>query len=141
MIKKSLFKGLTVSLLLVFIYFALVGFVSSWQFAKNQFFQFWYFILMLALGFGVQVGLYSYLRSIVKSVSLGVVATTGVTSTVAMTSCCVHYLVNLLPILGTVGIVTIISQYQVKLFWVGLAFNFMGILYILNKVIRYTRKI
>ena len=122
-------------------YITVVSLVSGWIFAQEQFRQFWYFVVTLAIGFGVQVGLYSYLKSIVKGVTPSVVATSGVTSTVAMVSCCAHYLVNILPILGAVGIITVISQYQIQLFWVGLAFNFAGISYMANKVVKATRHI
>ena len=48
---------------------------------------------------------------------------------------------ELLPILGAVGIITVISQYQVQLFWVGLAFNFARIVYMANKVYKFSRHI
>jgi len=47
--------------------------------------------------------------------------------------------VNLLPILGAVGIITVISQYQVQLFWIGLVFNFAGIAYMANKIVRFDK--
>jgi len=137
----SVLKGIGATLVLIAIYFMIVSLVSGWAFAKDQFRQFWYFVTTLALGFGIQVVLYSYLRSMIKDVSPRVVATTGATSTVAMISCCAHYLVNLLPILGAVGIITIISQYQVQLFWVGLVFNFAGVIYMANKVYRFSKGI
>lgn len=132
---SALLKGTLASLVLLVVYFTIVSLVSGWSFAQDQFQQFWYFVVTLAIGFGIQVGLYSYLKNSIKNaVSPRVIATTGATSTAAMISCCAHYLVNLLPILGAVGIITVISQYQVQLFWVGLAFNFAGIAYMANKV-------
>lgn len=133
--KKSITKGVLATLILLSVYFTIVSLVSGLDFMLEQFVQYWYFVVTLAVGFGIQIGLYSYLKSSIKgTVSPGVVATTGATSTVAMISCCTHYLVNILPILGAVGIITVISQYQVQLFWVGLAFNFAGIAYMTNKV-------
>ena len=135
-------KGLLATLILLAFYFTIVVLVSGWSFAQDQFRQFWYYVVTLAIGFGVQVGLYSYLKSSIKSaVSPKVVATTGATSTAAMISCCAHYLVNVLPILGAVGIITVISQYQVQLFWVGLAFNFAGIAYMANKVYKFSKRV
>ena len=137
----STLKGITAAALLLVVYFLIVSLVSGWTFAQAQFRQFWYFVTALALGFGTQVGLYSYLRSMIKDVSPRIVATSGATSTAAMISCCTHYLVNILPILGTVGIITVISSYQVQLFWIGLAFNFAGIVYMANKVDRFSKDI
>ncbi|KKR72290.1 MAG: hypothetical protein UU81_C0044G0017 [Microgenomates group bacterium GW2011_GWC1_41_8] len=139
---SAIVKGTLASLGLLIVYFTIISLVSGWSFAQDQFRQFWYYVVTLAIGFGVQVGLYSYLKSSIKSaVSPKVVATTGATSTAAMISCCAHYLVNVLPILGAVGIITVISQYQVQLFWVGLAFNFAGIAYMANKIYKFSKQI
>lgn len=135
----SALKGITAAVLLIVVYFVIVSLVSGWTFAQAQFRQFWYFVTALALGFGIQVGLYSYLRSMIKGLSPRVIVTSGATSTATMISCCAHYLVNILPILGTVGIITIISQYQVQFFWVGIVSNFAGIVYMGNKVYKFAQ--
>ena len=139
-IQGSILKGLLgISVLLVF-YFAIVTLISGWDFAQNQFLRFWYFILALAFGFGIQISLYTYLKNSIhsKNKSARVLVASGTTSGAAMISCCAHYLVNVLPVLGAVGIITVISQYQVQLFWVGLVFNFAGIVYMANKVSKVT---
>jgi len=69
-----------------------------------------------------------------------VVAVSGTTSTAAMVSCCAHYLANILPIVGVTGFLTIVAQYQIELFWVGLAFNAAGILYIVPKIVNATKE-
>lgn len=139
----SVRSGFIASAILLAIYIVTVSLVSGWEFMLDQFEQFWYFVVTLATGFGIQVGLYSYLKNSIRhqNTSGRVLAVSGTTSTAAMISCCAHYLVNLLPILGTVGIITVISQYQVQLFWVGLAFNFIGIIYMLNRVIKFSKGI
>jgi Cu+-exporting ATPase len=114
----------------------LLTLVSGWQFTLEQFAQYWHYIVALALGFGVQVGLFVYLRWLVHgSPAHGrVVAVSGTASTAAMVSCCTHYLANLLPIVGAAGLVTLATQYQVQLFWLGIIINFAGIAYIGRKV-------
>ncbi|MDP3947440.1 MAG: hypothetical protein Q8Q41_01970 [bacterium] len=116
--------------------------VSGWGFAWDQFSLFWYFIVSLAVGFGIQIGLYIYLRNIIQDGQLGgkVLGVTGTTSTAAMISCCTHYLVNLLPVLGAVGAVTFAVQYQIQLFWVGLLFNLGGIIFMANRVIKFSAR-
>ncbi|MDD2719714.1 MAG: hypothetical protein PHH47_00210 [Gallionella sp.] len=128
--------------LLLAIYFAVVSLISGVDFTLEQFTKFWYFFVSLALGFGIQVGLYTYLKQLVgqHGASGKVVAVSGTTSTAAMVSCCAHYLVNILPVLGITGFLTIVAEYQIELFWVGLAFNVAGILYIIPKVINVTRE-
>lgn len=127
------------SSLLLGVYFATLTLVSGWNFAQNQFSEFWYFIVSLAVGFGIQIGLYAYLRNLIKGMrgESKVLSVTGTTSTAAMISCCTHYLANLLPIVGAVGIVAFVAQYQVELFWVGLLFNLGGIIYMTSKVIQF----
>ena len=141
-IKISIRNGFLATLALLVIYVTIVSFVSGWDFAQMQFSKFWYFIITLAVGFGTQVGLYTYLKNAIKqNASPRVLAVSGTTSTAAMISCCAHYLVNLLPILGAVSFITVISEYQVQLFWVGLAFNFAGIAYMANRIYKFSKGI
>jgi P-type Cu+ transporter len=122
--------------LLLAVYFAAVSLISGWSFALSQFSEFWYYIVPLAVGFGVQVALYVKLREVVlRGGGTGsVVAASGTTSTAAMISCCAHYLVNVAPIIGATGLVAFAAQYQVEFFWVGLAFNAAGIAYIASRL-------
>lgn len=122
--------------LLLAVYFAALTLVSGWKFTVDQFSEFWFYILPLAGGFGLQVALYLRLREILHASAdtRAVMAASGTTSTAAMVSCCAHYLVNVAPVLGATGLVTFATQYQVEFFWVGLAFNAAGIAYIGNKV-------
>ena len=122
-------------------YFLILSLVSDWAFAVDQFATFRFYIISLAIGFGIQIGLYTYLRSAIQShCSSGkVVAVSGTTSTVAMISCCAHYLANILPVIGATGLISLVGQYQVELFWLGLASNAAGILYIASKVVRFSK--
>jgi Cu+-exporting ATPase len=127
--------------LLLAAYFGLLTVVSGWSFTLDQFQQFWFYLVLLAGGFGLQVALYTRLRQLLlhREGSRAVMATTGTTSTAAMISCCAHYLVNMAPVLGATGLVTFATQYQVEFFWVGLAFNAAGIAYIGNKLWNATK--
>jgi Cu+-exporting ATPase len=122
--------------LLLAVYFGAVSLVSGWRFTLDQFSEFWYYIVPLAAGFGIQVALFVKLRDVVRrGMGTGsVVAASGTTSTAAMISCCAHYLANVAPVLGATGLVTFAAQYQVEFFWVGLAFNAAGIAYVGSKL-------
>lgn len=139
---REALAGLAASLVMLAVYFGLLTLVSGWQFTLEQFATFWPFTVALAVGFGIQIALYLHLRRIVSgSPAHGkVVAASGATSTVNMVSCCTHYLVNLLPIVGAAGLVTLVTQYQVEFFWIGLAFNAAGIAYIGVKVAAATKE-
>lgn len=128
--------GFLGAVLLLVVYFSVITLVSGWSFAWGQFTSSWYFIVALALGFGIQVGLYVFLREKIKNntASKRMVAMTGSTSTIAMISCCSHYLVNILPIIGISGFAGLIGQYQTEFFWVAIGLNIAGILFIGNRV-------
>lgn len=135
---KPLLFGTVAFIAMLAVYFAVVGLISGLDFTLAQFARFWPFLIPLALGFGIQIGLYTYLRALIgrADTSGRVVAVSGTTSTAAMVSCCAHYLANVLPMLGVAGFLTLVAQYQIELFWVGLLFNLAGILYISPKVIK-----
>lgn len=130
-------------LILLVIYFGILTLISGWDYTFGQFLIFWYFIVSLAMGFGIQIGLYSYLKNAIhhQQGSGKILAVSGSTSTAAMISCCSHYLLNLLPIIGISGLITLVAQYQIEIFWLGLVFNLAGIGYMVNRVIKFHQKI
>lgn len=140
-ISKATAMGVLATAGLLGFYFLILSLVSDWAFTVEQFSTYRYYIVSLAAGFGIQIGLFTYLRSAIQNhCSSGkVVAVSGTTSTAAMISCCAHYLVNILPVIGATGLVTFVGQYQVQLFWVGLASNAAGILYIASKMVQFSR--
>lgn len=120
-------------------YFGVTTLVSGWKFTQGQFADYGWFIVDLALGFAIQVGLYIYLRALAHKASAKMVAATGTTSATAMVACCAHYLVNVLPFLGVSAIATFVTQYQVELFWLGIVFNILGIVYMGYKIISFKK--
>jgi Cu+-exporting ATPase len=133
--------GVLGSALILALYFVILTLVSGWQFTIEQFVEWRPFVLALAIGFGVQIALFVYLRSASHAVGAGkVVTTTGAASAVAMVSCCTHYLVNLLPALGATGLVGFVGQYQAELFWFGIASNLAGVAYLGSRVLASDRR-
>jgi Cu+-exporting ATPase len=126
---------------LLALYFGVLALVSGWSFTLTQFAEFWYYIVPLAAGFGVQVALFLKLREVVSRAKEAgaVIAASGTTSTAAMISCCAHYLANVAPVLGATGLVAFAAQFQVELFWVGLAFNAAGIGYVGTKLYKASK--
>jgi len=93
------------------------------------------------VGFGAQIGLYTRLRSVARHGDRpgAVVAVSGGTSAAAMVSCCTHYLANVIPMLGATGALALVAQYQSELFWLGLAFNAAGVVYVGRKLVEASR--
>ena len=114
------------------LYVGVLTVLSGWDFTISQFKEFWPFVVALASGFGIQVGLFLRLRQLtaIHHNTNHIVAASGTTSTMAMLACCTHYLANVVPVLGAVGLVSIVTQYQVHLLWIGLIFNAAGLAYI-----------
>ena len=130
--------GVLALALLLGIYLGVLTLLSGWSFALSQFSEFWPYILALAIGFGLQVALYLHLRQLSlhhhDSHCVAAASASGTTSAVAMLACCTHYLANLLPVLGAVGLVSLAADYQIELFWIGLLFNAAGLAYIARRV-------
>jgi P-type Cu+ transporter len=133
--------GVTAFGALLALYFGVLTLVSGWSFTVAQFSEFWYFVVPLAAGFGLQVALFLKLREVVSRAKEAgaVIAASGTTSTAAMISCCAHYLANAAPVLGATGLVAFAAQFQVELFWVGLAFNVAGIAYVGTKLYKASK--
>jgi P-type Cu+ transporter len=131
---KSIIGGIVALIGLLGIYFGTLTLAFGWGATLSQFVEFWPYIIALAIGFGAQVGLYLRLKQVSQRHHQGhcvaAASASGTTSAIAMLACCTHYLTNVLPMLGAVGAVTLVAQYQVELFWVGLAFNAAGLTYI-----------
>ncbi len=138
---KAWIVGASAACGLLGLYVAVLTAVSGWNFAISQFVDFWPYVMALAFGFGAQVSLYVHLKQLSARHHRAhcAVAATGTTSTAAMLACCTHYLTNMLPVLGTVGLVSAVAQYQIELFWLGLIFNAAGLAYVGYQVVRARR--
>ncbi len=109
-----------------------------------NFVQFWYFIIILVIGFGVQIGFWFFLKNCSKEHSGGVISgASGTASGGAMLACCAHHLVDILPIVGFSGAAIFLAQYQKTFLVLGVAINLFGVAYMLNlyeKHLRYSKQ-
>jgi hypothetical protein len=106
----------------------------------------WYWILILVIGFGIQLGLYWYIRfDIGKKVSgaTAEVAATGGISTGSMIACCAHHFTDILPIIGLSAAATFLVKYQLPFIFLGIFSNLVGttmMLHIIQKHGLYQEK-
>ncbi len=122
---------------LVGLYLGILAIAQSPTHALEQLLQDRLWVGLVALGFGIQVGLYAYLRLIISAMQLaGATAMTGAgttTSTVGMIACCAHHLVDVAPLLGLAGasaltpIVTFLAEWKIPFILFGLAVNAIAI--------------
>jgi len=129
--------GLGGGLALVFVYLVILSLAQSPSHALEQLSQDRFWVGLVALGFGIQVGLYAYLRLIISAMAMvGATAMTGAgttTSTLGMIACCAHHLVDVAPLLGLAGasaltpVVTFLAEWKIPFILFGLAVNVIAI--------------
>jgi len=129
--RKAIASGIAGAGGLVFIFFGIVT-VSNGSLASalDEFRRIWFWIALLAGGFGLQLGLFVHLRSVVRGRMAGAtaeLAASGTISTGSMVACCSHALVNLLPILGISAAAAFLARYQDPLLLLGVVSNLLGL--------------
>jgi hypothetical protein len=129
--------GLAATLGLMLLYAVTLSAVSGAAYAWDTFLSLWYWIVPLAAGFGLQVGLFGYSRSLARAgVTLhrsGVVASGGA-SAVSMVMCCTHRLADVLPLVGLAGLALFLSSYLTLFMLAGVLSNFVGTVFLLGEM-------
>ena len=128
--------------LLLFYFLVMTTLTGSTEAALDQFKRLWWIMLPISISFGVQVSLYYRLRKIDMEKSRKVIAGTGLTSSTAMIACCVHHLVDVLPLLGLSALSIFLSRYQIPILLTSLIINLIGIKIMLNhlRILNYVSK-
>lgn len=86
-------------------------------------------IILLILGFGLQIGFFIYFKGI-SAITCSTSVVSGGISGISMILCCSHYLLNLLPFLGAVigvSFLSGLSKYTPHFLWLGIISNVIGI--------------
>lgn len=134
--------GLSASLALLSLYLGLVSLISgSWNHALQLLTEDRWFVVPITLGFGIQAGLFTYLRSLHRTTKMpaAVTGSSAGTSTAAMIACCAHHATDVLPLVGLSGTTIFLAQYKVPFMAIGLLSNVAGI-GVLVTTIRRARK-
>lgn len=128
---KAIAYGIVGAGALVVVFLTIVTLSSgSLSSALDEFRRIWYWIVLLTGGFGLQLGLFVYLKNVVHEHMAGAtaeVAASGTISTGSMVACCSHALVNILPILGVSAAAAFLARYQLPLLLLGVFSNLVGI--------------
>ncbi|MFQ6134369.1 MAG: hypothetical protein ACE5KU_00950 [Nitrososphaerales archaeon] len=128
--EKPIVMALAGSLILLLVYMGILTVSESFDHAITQLTELWYWIAPLVVGFGAQVGLYSYIRGAFRTrigATTGAMATAGGVSTTSMIACCAHHLTDVLPILGLSAAAVFLTEYQPVFMSLGILSNFVGI--------------
>jgi hypothetical protein len=127
---RPLIVGLVATAGMLTFYLGLVSLISwSWDHALSLLVEDRWFVTLLVVGFGVQAGLFTYLRAL-HGAGKAPAAVTGSSvgvSTAAMVACCAHHLTDVLPLLGLSAATVFLAEYKVPFLVVGLVSNAAGI--------------
>lgn len=137
--------GILGAIALVGLYLLIVGIASrSWSHALSLLFTDRYYVTAVVVGFGIQIGLYTYVRGLLRG-DHGVTSSTALaasgtgTSTVSMIACCLHHAYDVLPVVGLSGAAVFLSNYKVPLILVGVATNAVGIALMGRLIVHHRR--
>lgn len=133
-LSRPLAFGLLAGLGLIAFYLGIITLAQGWGHALQQLSADRWFVGAIVTGFGTQVGLFTYLKSLHAQAATGGVAASTGTSTAAMLACCAHHLADILPILGLSGAAIFLNAYKTPLLWLGIVMNLMGIIYLARKI-------
>lgn len=143
---KEIRNGIIGGIFLLLFYFVVMTFASrSWPATISQFKELWYWMIILSTGFGIQIGLFTHLRTIINHAQIpksskAIAATSTGTSAVSMIACCAHHLSDVLPIIGLSGLAFFLTQYQIPLILFGVGMNVFGILYMIKQIYKVNGK-
>ncbi len=133
---KPIITGIAAGTALLSVYFVIVSLANSFSHALQEFARIGWWIAALVAGFGMQAGLYSYIREAVKTRKLaGATASmtaAGGVSTTSMIACCAHHITDVLPIIGLSAASIFLIKYQDAFLLAGVLSNLTGILVMLR---------
>ncbi|NIS70317.1 MAG: hypothetical protein GTO12_15650 [Proteobacteria bacterium] len=138
--RRHIVVGAGAAVLLIIIYSVLIGLAQDWTHVWQQTSELWYWVLALAGGFGIQAGLFSFIRKAIRerrAASTASVAASGSVSAGSMAACCAHHLADVLPLLGLSGVAIFLVQYQLFFIVAGVLSNIVGITIMLETIQRH----
>ncbi len=139
-IRRHILVGAAAAVLLIIIYAGIIGLAQDWTHVWQQAAELWYWVLALAGGFGIQAGLFSFIRQRSRerrAANTASVAASGSVSAGSMAACCAHHLADVLPLLGLSGVAIFLVQYQLFFIIAGVLSNIVGITIMLETIQRH----
>jgi hypothetical protein len=122
--------GLAGASLLLASYLGIISFAQDWAHARDQLATDRWFVGAVTAGFGTQVALFVYLRSLHARTTTGAMAASTGTSTAAMLACCAHHLADALPLVGLSGAAVFLNDFKAPIMWTGIVMSGLGIAYL-----------
>lgn len=137
--KKHIIIGIVASISLLLVYAVTLGLLQGFEHTIEQTTEIWYWLLLLSLGFGIQIGLFSFLKRKLKerkTAETASAATSGTVSVGSMVACCAHHLTEVLPLIGLSSLTIFLAKYQTFFMVTGIVANIIGITIMLDTIQR-----
>lgn len=136
--------GIVGMIFLMGVYLGIVSLAESPAHALDLFWDDKAFVIPIMIGFGTQVGLFTYLKTgmFLPAHFQGGATTAagGGMSTAAMVACCAHHVADVLPLVGLTAAATFLANWKIPFMIVGLATNLIGIAIMLREIIKARRR-
>ncbi len=137
---KPQIYGLTASASMFLFYAIVVTYFNSFEHAVAQFLSIWPLMVSLIAGFGVQVGLFFYLREKAAGQSALAAASSGTVSAGSMVACCAHHISDVLLFSGLSFLAAFVNKYQAFFISAGIVSNILGSVFMLRTMQRHKIK-
>lgn len=137
---RYLVIGVIAFLAIVGIYIGSLTLSEGFAHVTRQLASAWYWVLLTAGGFGIQVGLFFFTRAAMRRRGRAATASTtasGGLSAGSMVACCAHHVTDVVPFLGLASAATFLAERQVFLFGVAIVSNVLGVTILLDTVQRH----
>jgi len=132
-LKFRIIRNVVLAILVVVIINFLVLYLLNFpSMALLQIKKYWFLLVLLISGFGIQIGLYTYLKHKALVCSVSTMASGGV-SGISMLLCCSHYLVNFLPFIS-LAFANMLLKYTPYILLFGIISNAFGIIFMIKKM-------
>ncbi len=116
-------------------FYALVSSIlGGVSFAIENFVAWWYLMIPLVIGFGIQMGLFFYVKEHMHKKEAGSATVSAGVSGTAMVACCAHHVADIAPFLGIAAVGIFFTQYQLSFLLAGVFSNILGIIYMVSRM-------
>src|SRR3989338_2946215 len=119
-------------------YFAVLAISNGIEHLFSQLMEFWPFISIIGIGFGIQMGLMRFNSIRISEMSshglMPEAAVSGGMSGGAMIACCAHHLADFAPLAGFSTAFLFLAEYQVVFLWAGVISTLLGIAVMATKM-------
>src|SRR3989344_8677168 len=132
-LKIRIVRNIVIAVLAVFIINFLVLYYLNFPImAISQIKKYFILLLLLIIGFGTQIGLFTYLKHNKIVCSMTTTASGGISS-FSMILCCSHYLVNFLPFIS-ISTAAYLTKYTFQILLFGIIANLIGIFIMIKEI-------